>query len=436
MLLEPSRRRGSARVRFYARDLGRRRRREATAEGAPGSAAREPAGSEALEPAVTGPWPEPVRGAAILDELRSRLRRHLVLPAHGDVAISLWALGTHAFDAFDAFGVFPRLLLSSPQKRCGKSTAMDLLSRASARALPLSNVSAAALFREIELHRPTVLIDEADTFLAKSEALRGIINSGHSRDLAFVLRVDGPGRVPVKFSTWAPVAIAMIGRPPPTILDRSIEVRLERKAHGEHAERVEREEAAAFFARWRRKAERWARDEDAALRALRPEAPGALDDRAADNWRPLLAVAERAGGEWPRLASEAALALSRGRGEDDDDAVLLLTDIRAVFRRLQGLQGSPGVQRVPSGQASDGPVTDRLSTAKLLEALHAMEDRPWREIQRGRPLSPHGLARLLRPFKVFPTTFQATPGAATAVKGYRLDSFQEAFRRYLPLTEP
>jgi len=357
-------------------------------------------------------------GAAVLDELRSRLRRHLVLPAHGDVAIALWALGTHVFDAF---GLFPRLLVTSPQKRCGKSTAMDLIARASARALPLSNVSAAALFREIEIHRPTVIIDEADTFLSRSEALRGIINSGHSREMAFVLRVDGPQRTPVRFSTWAPVAIAMIGKPPPTIVDRSIEVSLARRAQSEVVERIDREEAAAFFEEWRRKAEQWASGEIAPLRAMRPEAPDSLDDRAADNWRPLLAVAERCGGEWPQLVREAALALSQTRGEEEDDSVLLLADLREVFISRRG--------------ADFGP-TDRLSTTKVLEALHEMEDRPWREIHRGRPLTPHGLARLLRPFRVFPTTFRPSLEEPALVKGYRLDSLREAFDRYLPAADP
>ncbi len=368
-------------------------------------------------PEVPGPWPEPVDGAALLGTLRSRLLRHLVLPEHGDIALSLWALGTHVFEAFD---VFPRLLLSSPQKRCGKSTAMDLVSRASARALAVSNVSAAALFREIDLRRPTILIDEADTFLPRNEAMRGIINSGHTRELAFVLRVDGPGRTPVRFSTWAPLAIAMIGKPPATIRDRSIEISLERKAPGQSVERVDREEAGAFFAGWRRMAERWALDESSALRSGRPEAPAGLDDRAADNWRPLLAVAKRAGCEWLRIAIEAAVALSRSRAEDDDEGVLLLGDIRAIFHRL------------PSGAVSSEPVTSRLPTARLLAALHVMEDRPWSEHRRGAPLSPHGLARLLRPFGARPCDFRAGPGDAAVQKGYRYESLEAAFQRYIP----
>jgi putative DNA primase/helicase len=69
------------------------------------------------------------------------------------------------------------------------------------------------------------------------------------------------------------------------------------------------------FAVLRRKALRWAADNFAKLTDPDPQMPDALNDRAADNWRPLLAIADLAGGEWPVRARDAACLLS-GEGHD------------------------------------------------------------------------------------------------------------------------
>ncbi|MBI4603664.1 MAG: DUF3631 domain-containing protein [Planctomycetes bacterium] len=243
-----------------------------------------------------------------------------------------------------------------------------------------------------------------------------MINSGHTRDAAFVLRAPPGGGAPVRLSTWAPVAIAMIGKPPATVLDRSIEIPMRRRA-GETIEPLKRREAAALFEPWRRKAARWAADAAESLREARPLPAAGLDDRAADNWEPLLAIAEVAGGEWPALAREAAAALSRSRGEEDDLATLLLADIRSLFHRR------------PDGSVSVEPLADRLPTSRLLEGLHALEERPWREADRGRSLGPRGLTRLLKPFGIEPASILLGP--STVVRGYTLRAFADAFSRYL-----
>ena len=72
-----------------------------------------------------------------------------------------------------------------------------------------------------------MLIDEADSFLRNSDELRGVLNSGHTRDSAFVIRTVGEDHEPRRFSTWGAKAIALIGKLPDTLADRSIEVRTE-----------------------------------------------------------------------------------------------------------------------------------------------------------------------------------------------------------------
>jgi Protein of unknown function (DUF3631) len=348
------------------------------------------------------PWPEPVDGAALLDELIATFNRFLVLPIRAAEAMALWTLHTYCLDAAD---VTPRLIFTSPEKRCGKTTAMRLLTRLVARALPASNITAAGVFRAIEALRPTLLIDEADTFLPENDELRGVLNSGHARDSAYVVRTVGDNHDPAKFSTWAPVAIALIGRPPTTIEDRSIAVPMRRKHPGEVAETFRRRHRASLET-LARKAARWAHDNMGALTGCEPSIPEMLNDRAADNWEPLLAIADHIGGAAPARARDAALELSGNR--DDDSDGMLLSDIREIFTNRQ---------------------VERIKSIDLCAALAEKEARPWAEYRAGKPITPVQLAAKLKPYGISPTSIRflgETP------KGYRWSDFEDAFDRYLP----
>ena len=119
---------------------------------------RKPGGLFGSEPK---PWPEPVDGAEVLDALVAAFRRFLVLPDGAAEALALWVVFTHAIDAS---AVAPRLALLSPVPRRGKTTLLGLLIRLVRRPLPTSNVTPAVVYRVIARDRPTLLIDEADTF--------------------------------------------------------------------------------------------------------------------------------------------------------------------------------------------------------------------------------------------------------------------------------
>jgi hypothetical protein len=99
-----------------------------------------------------------------------------------------------------------------------------------------------------------------------------------------------------------------------------------------------------------------------------------------------------------------------GSGSEPPDSVReqLLADIRESF-----------------GERGPG----RLLTEDLLQDLRAREDRPWSEWRGGHPLSAVQLARLLKPFGVRPRLFRTGPKVA---RGYLLESFSDAFSRYLP----
>ncbi len=131
------------------------------------------------------PWPDKVDGATLLEALAGAFTRHAVLPDGAAAVLALWVVHAHAHDAAS---ISPILGLISPVKRCGKTTALSIVQALSPRALPAANITAAALFRVVEKWSPTVLIDEADTFLRDNDELRGVLNSGHNRATAFVVR--------------------------------------------------------------------------------------------------------------------------------------------------------------------------------------------------------------------------------------------------------
>lgn len=351
-------------------------------------------------------WPDPVDGDVLLDQIIETFQRFLILPEHAAEAMALWVVFAHAIDAAD---VAPRLALTSPVKRCAKTTALNVIGRLVPRALPASNISPAAVFRAIEAARPTLLIDEADTFLKTSDELRGVLNSGHSRDSASVVRVVGDNLEVRQFSTWAAIAVALIGKLPDTLEDRSIAIEMKRKKPGEIVEKFRRNRLGEL-ADLASMAARWAADNHDALRTANPMVPAELHDRAADNWEPLFAIADKAGGDWPERARRAAVALS-GSTEEDTARVMVLADIKAIFAEQSA---------------------DRLPSTTLCEELAKLETRPWPEWRNGKPITARQLATLLRPHGIKPSSRRE---GGEVYKGYVLADFEEAFTRYLPPTD-
>lgn len=376
---------------------------------------RDAAGSDASKPPArivedTEPWPESVDGVAVLDAVRVLIIKYVVLTNHQATACALWL--AHAF-TLDAFDHSPILAVLSPVKRCGKSTLLSVLAALADRALHAANASTAVLFRLIESRKPTLLLDEADTWLHDDKAeLRGVVNSGWSRRGAVALRCEGDDAEPRTFSTWAPKVLAAIGKLPDTIGDRSIPVLLRRKTRDEGAVPLRSRTLEHEAGDLRRQLRRWADDHVQQLALVDPSIPDALNDRAADSWRPLLAIADTLGGDWPTQARAASLTLS---GQSDDDAA----------------DGS-----LPSQLLADlGPLVadhdgDVLETAVLLKALHELPDRPWSDFRHGKPVNGHQLARLLTPFGCVPSKVRI--GARTT-RGYGVDRLRDALARYTPV---
>lgn len=141
-----------------------------------------------------------------------------------------------------------------------------------------------------------------------------------------------------------------------------------------------------------------------------PDMPDDMFNRAADNWRPLLAIADVVGGDWPTRARAAAVH-SAALEKDDGQRIMLLADIRSIFQRSE---------------------LDRISSDQLVTDLCQFEEHPWLDYKRGNPINKHQVARLLEHFGIRPEPEAIRFENGERKRGYLLSAFEDAFTRYLP----
>lgn len=352
------------------------------------------------------PWPDPVDGAALLTEIAATVHRFIVCLPETAYAVALWAAMTWFMDVVQ---VAPLAVITAPEKRCGKSQLLTLLSKLVYRPLTTSNISSAALFRTIDAWRPTMLVDEADSFMKENEDIRGLLNSGHTRDVAYIIRVVGDDHEPKRFSTWGAKALAGIGKLADTLMDRAVVLELRRKLPHEEVERLRHAEPGLFDT-LAAKLCRFAEDNQETVRLARPDLPAKLNDRAQDNWEPLLAIADVVGAQWPTFARNAALKISGAADSGLTIGVELLSDIQEIF---------------------DAKKVDRFSTADLITALCEDDEKSWATFNRGRQISPRQVAKRLSDYGISSNTIRV--GGSTP-KGFMKSQFEDAFFRYLTLS--
>ena len=349
------------------------------------------------------PYPEPVIGAELLAEIKRVYRRYCVASEADYTVLAVLALGTYVFDSFS---VYPRVLLRSPEKRCGKTVMLEVSEAVVYRGVLASSITAAVIFRGIPVLHPTLLIDEGDTCLRNNEAMRGVVNSSHRRRAAFVYRVEN--QEIKRFSTWAPIYMAGIGSQADTIEDRSIVIDLRRRLPGERVEKC----PVDLFERirpLRSRCLRWAEDHRDELRGSNEDVAPCGNDRAADNWSPLIAIARLIGEPWEsRLMS--AFVEKNHQVEDESAGVMLLRDIRQIFLE----QGKT-----------------RMHSEDLVEALVDLPDRPWGGWKHGKPVTKNSLSRVLKSFGVKSKQLRI---GKTNRYGYEAEQFADAWARYTGLS--
>ena len=356
------------------------------------------------------PWPETVSGAVLLDELKAKVEHYASLPEGGAEAVALWALYTWVFRAF---AVSPYLMVTAPEREAGKTRVTELLSWMVRRAKPASDASAAALYRIIERDGPTILFDEAQHFLKRrpEDPVRGILLAGFTRRLASVDRCVGESSEVHTFSTFAPKV--MNGRKlagmDDMLTSRSVVIPMTRATRNLPELRADRDPVGEDL---KRQCARWAADHEAALRDVDPDVGGRIG-RIAQVWRPLFAIADAAGGDWPAMARTAADALAASAATVADGATLgttLLADVREVFRDL----GDP----------------ERIQSKDLDKALIALHERPWATLRPGdKPMSATKRGLMLKDYGIRPKNSRVN---GLVVKVYERVAFEEAWSAYLP----
>ena len=355
-------------------------------------------------------------GADLLDRVHGYLRRFIAYPSsHAAIAHVLWIAHTHAMGAWEST---PRLAALSPEPGSGKTRVLELTETLVPRAVEAVNVTPAYLFRKVgdEAGPPTILFDEIDTVFGPkakdNEEIRGLLNAGHRRGaVAGRCVVRGKTIETEEIPAYCAVAVAGLGDLPDTILTRSVIIRMRRRAPAERVEPYRRRDHAPIGHELRDLLSEWAHDAEPALARARPNMPEGVVDRDADVWEPLIAIADAAGGGWPKLGRVTAVTLvTASKAGTPSLGVRLLSDLRDIF-------------------AND----DQLPTSVILERLCALDDAPWGDLK-GKPLDPRGLAQRLKKYEVARTTIRYGSGTA---KGYSRADLHDSWQRYLsPLGSP
>ena len=341
---------------------------------------------------------------ALLNDLRDLIKRYVVLPELSAEALALWVVHTYAFTLRE---VTTYIGVVSPEKRCGKTTLLELLRALAHESVAAANISPPALFRVIQETQPTLIIDEADTFLHARDEMAGILNAGYRKSTSYVVRVGERKRAAglARFSCWCPKVMAAIGRLPDTLADRCIVITMQRKMPGEKCERMRNLDATEY----RTRCAAFVREHSDAIARAQPEIPATLNDRAADIWEPLLVIADLAGGQWPELARQAARKLSAY----EDETTL-------VGHFLQDLRNWMLFKKV-----------DRMLSRDIVATFNPAHDRPWEDLRRGREINEWWLSQRMKEFGIRPRAFRV---GKLVGKGYLLGDIEATCRRYAPDT--
>jgi len=356
-------------------------------------------------------------GEAVLNLVSAKLGTFCVFPdKHSRIAVTLWTALTHIIEEFY---IAPRLALVSPEPECGKSLLLGLLSLLTPNPMFTLSASPPAIFRTLVDTKVTLLFDEVDAIWSKHgkndnhEDLRALLNAGYKRG-ATIPRCVGPKHEVQHFDVFCPVAMASIGEMPETIMSRSVIIRMRRMAPDEGRQvtsyRPRRDDE--ILSTLRDSLAEWAAAVGKEAGAAWPDLPPGIINRPAEIWEPLLAIADAAGGNWPKMARTACVFLcDAAKDRRVSLGIRLLGDLRTVF--------------------SD---KDAMTTAAIIESLTAEEselddDAPWANL-RGNPIDGRRLASLLKQYGIHSTKVRVK--ASRPLQGYRREDLWDTWQRYLP----
>jgi hypothetical protein len=348
---------------------------------------------------VVEPWPEPVDITALLADVVAQFRRYIVVRDEEAVAVALWIMFAWVHDIATHS---PILTFRAPLRNTGKTASCGVVMCLTPRAYAGGELTGPSLFRFVDRVRPTLIIDDADKLFKRKPDLAHVVNLSWTRNFKIPRTVN---HVPVWFDPFCPKVIA--GKKlvlEDTTESRTISIRLKRKLPSEEVEYFSYEDDEVFYT-LRRKLARFADDNRKALKKARPVPPAGFDNRLADNWRILFAIADMAGSTYPKIARAAAIKLSAQ--SELEESVRLLSALREMFT-----------------------VHAEMLSKEIAQRLNADPTGEWCDFRGRGPITQRQIAFLLKDFDIHPVQLRRS-----RLHGYRREQFDDAFKRYLPPIE-
>jgi len=356
------------------------------------------------------PWPDPVNLNALLNDIHRHRGRFIVIhDEHGAVATTLWTALSWVHDKVATHS--PPLLITSPDEEgnAAKTLLCSYLVYQTPRGKIVGELSGASFFHMIDRIHPTLAIDNAETenLFKRKKDLIELLNNSWTRGVPVPRQVHG---VTVEYDVFCPKIVgAIVGSNflPPNAMGRSIHFGMLPKLPSEAIEEfgyADSDELLAF----RRKLARFAVDHAEALRAAGPAMPEGFDNRLQQNWRLLFAIADLAGGNWPKRIRAAAVKLTKQFYEPSIGRQCL-----AMFVELFLASEYEGM--VTSAWAQEQFTADPTSA--------------WVNYRGRGPITQWGIKNILEPYGIRPGMLH--PRRHPAVRGYRIEHFETAFRYFL-----
>ena len=357
------------------------------------------------------PWPSKVDTAELIQEVRAFIQRFTVLTDYQAYTVTLFVINTWVHDYSS---VSPVLNVNSPARGCGKSTLLSCLAELCKKPMISNGTTAAALCRNMDKYRPTVIYDEADMFMKGDKRMLGILNSGYTKKQAWTTMCVGDNNEPTDFYLYAPKVIAGIGSLDDTLMSRCIMIEMKRKLPSEAIESI-RHVKEEDYEELAQKLCRWGRDNAEAYCNAEIITVDGLGDRENNNWEPLFTIAQIAGQDWLELTIEAALEMSGIKQDELTPSEQLLRDIVLIFRSKAWVEAEKVKAR----------------SQDIVSVLISDNDKPW-VTWKQKGLTPYDMSRLLKPFKVKSRNVRFSTGQVTSVfKGYFAEDFEAAAKHYL-----
>ena len=351
------------------------------------------------------------QGDRMLTSVHDFLGRFVVYPSsHAHIAHALWIVHTHLMKHWDST---PRIAFLSPEPGSGKSRALEVSELLVPNPVTSVNVTPAYLFRKVGTEEgATILFDEIDTVFGPkakdNEDIRGLLNAGHRQGATAgrCVNIKGSEIKTEEIPAYAAVAMAGLGWLPDTIMTRAVIIRMRKRHPGEKVEPFRRRLVEPDGRRIYGLIEAWART---VTRFTWPELPAGIEDRDADVWEALITVADLIGGDWPVLVRDAAIAIvaESKNIENKSLGIRLLSDLMIVF----------GDDRL------------HMTTKEILAALQALDESPWKTINKGQPLDDRKLSSVLRQYEIKSENLVI---GTTRPKGYHRAHLADAWLRYIP----